>query len=344
MNKPIRIRGTFVSFLFVGALFVGTLVACSADTDTAVETDTDTPAEPLAELETNSFEILTAFSAVGSSSKTAQIIAPKMAQYLNQSVELQFSQGRTAGVESAADGNTIAMSTIGLMALLPAVQPDYPVDPFTDLRPITRTTGTPDLLVVRSDLGINNVQELVDYSNAHPGELRYFHIAPTSIHRLEWAAFFEELGISGTLDASRSNGNDDAMAGIIDGTLDMMISTSPYMTGLIESGGAVPVAVVNPTRMPLFPDVPTLLELGSESMISGSWAGVFAPGGTSDEDIDRIFKAMQFAMADPEVIEAISAIGMEINLSDSPAEFSSFLQSEIQRLGSAAQEYNFQTD
>lgn len=337
MNKLIRFRGIFLSFLFVGAL-----VACSADT--ATEADADSNSNALAEPQTNSFQILNAFSAVGSSSKTAQIIAPKISQYLDQPVELVFSQGSTAGVEIAANGNAIVMSTIGLMALLPAVLPDYPVDPFTDLRPITRTTGTPDLLVVRSDLGINNVQELVEYSNANPGTLRYFHIAPTSIHRLEWAAFFEELGISGTLDTTRSNGNDDAMAGIIDGTLDMMISTSPYMTGLIESGAGVPIAVVNPTRMPLFPDVPTLLELGAESMPSGSWAGVFAPGGTSDTYIDRIFKAMQFAMADPEVIEAISAIGMEINLSESPAEFSSFLQSEIQRLASAAQEYNFQTD
>jgi tripartite-type tricarboxylate transporter receptor subunit TctC len=337
MNKPHRFRNTAFCFLLAG-----TLAACSADPDT--DTSVDTPTVPLAELHTGPFQILNAFSAVGSSSKTAQIIAPKIEQYLDQPVELVFSQGRTAGVESVADGNAIAMSTIGLMALLPAVMADYPVDPFTDLRPITRTTGTPDLLVVRSDLDINSVQELVDYSTANTGELRYFHIAPASIHRLEWAAFFGELGISGTLDTSRSNGNDDAMAGIIDGTLDMMISTSPYMTELIESGAGVPIAVVNPTRMPLFPDVPTLLELGSESMPSGSWAGVFAPGGTSDEDINRIFEAMQFAMADPEVIAAIDAIGMEINLSESPTEFSSFLQSEIQRLAIAAEQYNFRTD
>ena len=228
------------------------LTACSNDSGT--ETHTDTMAEPQA----SAFQILNAFSAVGSSSKTAQIIAPKLEQHLNQPVELLFSQGREAGIGAAADGNTIVMSTIGLTALLPAVLPDYPLDPFRDLRPITRTTQTPDLLVVRSDLGINSIEELVEYSNQNPGDLTYFHIAPTSIHRLEWAAFFGELGIEATLDESRSNGNDDAMAGIVDSSLDMMISTSPYMTGLIDSGDGVPLAVINPTRMPLFPNVPTL--------------------------------------------------------------------------------------
>lgn len=290
------------------------------------------------------FNILNAFSAVGSSSKTAQIIAPKLAEHLGQQVDLHFSQGREAGLGGPSDGNTIVVSTIGLMALLPSVLEDYVLDPHRDLRPITRTTRTPDMLIIRSGLGINSIEELVEYSNNNPGELTYWHIAPTSIHRLEFAALFEELGIEATLDTSRANGNDDAMAGIADGSLDMMISTSPYVTQLIPTGAAVPLAVINSARMPLYPEVPTLVELGAESMTLGSWAGVFAPAGTSDEDLDRIFAALEYAMADPEVIAAISATGMEISLSESPSEFSEFLHSEMQRLSGAAAEYHLSTD
>ena len=292
----------------------------------------------------DSFKILNAFGVVGSSSQTAQIIAPKLEQYLNQPVELEFGLGNSAGIGAPADGNNVAMSTIGLMALLPALMPDYPVDPLTDLRPISRTTQTPDILVVRSGLNINSIQELVEYSNQNPHKLTYFHISATSIHRLELAAIFSELKITATLDESRAQGNEDAMSGIMDGTLDIMVSTSPYMTSLIDAGAAVPLAVINPTRMPLFPEVPTLLELGSETMTSGSWAGLFAPSGTSDEHLNRIFAALQFAMADPQVIESISALGMEINLSASPAEFAEFVQAEMQRLSAAAEEYGFSTD
>lgn len=325
-----QIRFLLGSFLIV-------LVGCTAD-----QPDIQSEIQP--EVQPETFNILNAFSAVGSSSKTAQVIAPKLEEHLGQPLELHFSQGREAGLGGPTDGNTIVMSTIGLMALLPSFMEDYAVDPHTDLRPITRTTRTPDMLIVRSGLGINNIDELVEYSNNNPGALTYWHIAPTSIHRLEFAALFEELGIEATLDTSRANGNDDAMAGIADGSLDMMISTSPYVTQLIPTGAAVPLAVINSARMPLYPDVPTLVELGSESMTLGSWAGVFAPAGTSDEDLDRIFSAFQYAMADPEVIDAINAMGMEISLSDSPAEFSEFLHSEMQRLSGAATEYNFSTD
>ena len=315
-------------------LLAGLLIACSTDTDTSTAI----------ELQSDAIEILTAFGEAGSSSKTAKIIAPKLEQYLNSSVELKFSQGSIAGVGAPADGKTIVMSTIGLMALLPGVVPDYPVNSLTDLRPITRTTGTPDMLVVRSGLGINTIEELVVYTSENLNELSYFHVAPTSIHRLEFAALFGELGVRATLDTTRSNGNDDAMAGIMDGTLDLMASTSPYMTQLISSGAAVPLVVIHPTRMPLFPEVPTLLELGATTMSSGSWAGVFAPGGTSDEDLDRMFKALEFAMDDPAIVSAISALGMEVNLSESPADFSRFIETEIKRLRSAAEEYDFRTD
>ena len=320
------------------ALAASLVVSCAGETSPPANSSTEV------ESETSTFQILNAFSAVGSSSKTAQIIAPKLEEYLQQPVDLQFSQGREAGVGGPTDGNTLVMSTIGLMALLPAVIEDYPVDPFTDLRPITRTTGTPDILVARSGLGINSVDELIDYTQVNPEQLKYFHIAPTSIHRLEFAAVFGELGVNAVLDTTRANGNGDAMAGIADGSLDLLASTSPYMTQLIEAGDAVPLAVIHPTRMPLYPEVPTLLELGATSMSTGSWAGVFAPAGTSDQDIERIFAAMQFAMADPEVVEAINAIGMEIDLSESPAEFSEFLRSEMQRLRQAAEEYNFSTN
>ena len=294
--------------------------------------------------QTDSIQLLNAFGEPGSSSKTAKIIAPKLEQYLNGSVELKFSQGQNAGVGAPADGKTMVMSTIGLMALLPGVVPDYPVNSLTDLRPITRTTGTPDMLVIRSGLGINTIEELIAYTNENPDALKYFHVAPTSIHRLEFAAIFGELGVQATLDTARSNGNDDGMAGITDGTLDLMASTSPYMTQLISSGAAVPLVVIHPTRMPLFPDVPTLLELGATTMSSGSWAGVFAPGGTSDEDLDRLYKALEFAMDDPEIVAAIGALGMEVNLNESPADFSRFIESEMQRLRSAAEKYDFKTD
>jgi len=328
--KPLNRLVGIVFYMLLTSMFM----ACATHNETSVifETNPDT------------IEFLTAFGEAGSSSKTARIITPKLEEYLGSPIELKFSQGRFAGIESPANGKTIVTSTIGLMALLPGVAPGYPLDPLVDLRPITRTTGTPDILVVRSGLGINSIEELIAYTQENPDALTYFHVSPTSIHRLEFAAFFGELGIRATLDTARSNGNEDAMEGIRDGTLDLMASTSPYMTQLISSGAAIPLVVIHPKRMPLFPAVPTLLELGATTMSTGSWAGMFAPKETSDEDLDLLFKAVEFAMDDPAIVAAISALGMEVSLSKSPADFASFIDIEMQRLRSAAETYDFRPE
>jgi tripartite-type tricarboxylate transporter receptor subunit TctC len=289
-----------------------------------------------------SIEFQAAFGEAGSSSRTAMIIAPALADYLDTDINLSFSHGRGAGLKSPP--GSIIISTIGLTALLPSVMEDYIMNPLIDLRPITKITDTPDILVIRTDLGISTIDELISYSALNPGILKYFYIAPTSIHRLEFSAIFSVLGISATLDGSLASGNQDAMASFISGDLDLMISTAPYMLQLIDSGDAVPLAVIHPTRMPLYPNVPTLSELGVEFMTSGSWAGIYASQGTSDEQIELIYNAIKNVANNPKILSSISALGMEVNLSDSPQGFTSFLEDEMDRLAAAARAYHFRTN
>ena len=117
------------------------------------------------------------------------------------------------------------------------------------------------------------------------------------------------------------------------------MATSPYMAPLVESGSAVALAVAHPTRLPLFPDVPTLLERGVTSMPNGSWAGLFVPAGSSDENVALIFEAVKYAMDDPSVIQQINELGMEIDLNDSPKAFTAYITSESVRLKHAADKY-----
>ena len=134
------------------------------------------------------------------------------------------------------------------------------------------------------------------------------------------------------------------MAGIEEGTVDLVITTSPYVSPLIQSGAAVPLVIAHPTRIPLLPGVPTMLESGVSGMPSGSWGALFAPAGSSDAFVDEIFAAAQHAMKDPEVIAAINELGMEVWPSESPAEFVAFIESEMERLGEAADRYGMQVE
>lgn len=297
----------------------------------------------LAPAQTESVVILTTYPATGSSSTATRIIAPQLQEYLGREIEIDYGVGLQAGVDAPADERTVFVSTIGNMAMLPAILPEFGVDPLTDLRPVTRITAVPDVLIAHSGLGIDTLDELLEYASAHPGELTYSHIAPRSIHRLEFAALLGELGLDISPDES-IRGSGPAMDAVANGTVDLVITTSPYVSPLIASGAAVPLLVVHPERIPLLPDVPTMLERGISGMPSGSWGGFFAPAGTSDEFVRQVFEAARFAMSDPEVMQAINAHGMEVWPSESPEEFEQFIRDEMTRLGDAAERYGMQVD
>jgi len=297
----------------------------------------------LASAQTESVVILTTYPATGSSSTATRIIAPKLQEYLGREIVIDYGVGLQAGVDAPADERTVFVSTIGNMAMLPAILPGFGVEPLSDLRPITRISAVPDVLIAHSGLGIDTLDELLEYTSAHPGELTYSHIAPRSIHRLEFAALLGELGLDISLDES-IRGSGPAMDAVANGTVDLVITTSPYVSPLIASGAAVPLLVVHPERIPLLPDVPTMLERGISGMPSGSWGGFFAPAGTSDEFVRQVFEAARFAMSDPEVVQAINAHGMEVWPSESPEEFEQFIREEMTRLGDAAERYGMRVD
>ena len=175
----------------------------------------------LASAQTESVVILTTYPATGSSSTATRIIAPKLQEYLGREIEIDYGVGLQAGVDAPADERTVFVSTIGNMAMLPAILPAFGVDPLSDLRPVTRITAVPDVLIAHSGLGIETLDELLEYASAHPGELTYSHIAPRSIHRLEFAALLGGLGLDISLNES-IRGSGPAMDAVANGDLDLV--------------------------------------------------------------------------------------------------------------------------
>ena len=189
------------------------------------------------------------------------------------------------------------------------------------------------------------MDELVAYADKASEPLSYFHIAPFSIHRVELAAIFHEFGIDNvTLESFTRPGPVQALAAIEAGTLDLLVVTSPYVVPLLESGAAKALTVIHQQRTPVAPNAPTLLEQGITTMPYGSWSAIFVPAGTSDEDANRMFEAIRFAVADPDVVKQINDLGMEVDLNESPEEFISFLKSEAKRLSIAVSKYGLRND
>jgi len=330
IQRKITCQSIYKRLNSLRAFAMSMALLCSAGTVSAQQ-------EPMA--------FLTSHGAAGSSGVAAAIMAPRMEEYLGRSIEFKYNQGSAAAVGDAPDGNTMLMTTIGYTALHPVWRPNFELDPLTDLRPVTRLAVTPDVLIVRSGLGINSMEELIAHAAEADEPLSYFHIAPFSIHRVELAAILNEFGLDNVaLDSSMRPGPVQALAAIEAGTLDMLVVTSPYVVPLLESGAAKALTVIHRGRTPIAPDAPTLLEQGITTMPYGSWSAIFVPAGTSDEDANLVFEAIKFAVADPEVEKQINDLGMEVDLNESPEEFISFLKSEAERLSIAVDKYGLRNN
>lgn len=104
-----------------------------------------------------------------------------------------------------------------------------------------------------------------------------------------------------------------------------------------------PLAVANETRLAAWPDVPTMQEAGIP-IPHGSWSGAFVPSSTSAENTEAVFRALERALSEDEVIAQLAELGMVAAPSASPAEFRSYIEAEQSRLGAVAQAYNISED
>ena len=107
---------------------------------------------------------------------------------------------------------------------------------------------------------------------------------------------------------------------------DPVITTAP----LIAGKKLKPLAIAAAKRSPQLPDVPTLAELGIKGVDAGVWFGAVAKAGTPEPVVAKLNDAFLKARKDPEILKRFSEQGMQ-PFPSSPAQFGSFMQSEVAR-------------
>jgi tripartite-type tricarboxylate transporter receptor subunit TctC len=97
-----------------------------------------------------------------------------------------------------------------------------------------------------------------------------------------------------------------------------------------NSGNAKPIAVMSDKRSASLPDVPTVMEAGFPAAQANIWFGIFAPGGTPKEVVDKINKDIVAVMKSPEAAEFLKAQALQIS-DESPEQFGNRVKGEIDK-------------
>lgn len=275
----------------------------------------------------------------------AQAVASKLGEVLGQPIELEPTYGGVGGslgpeiaAQGDRDGYTLAIGTIGNISLLPAIYPDYAIDPAEAFTPITMAVYMPDLLVAHHSLGVSTIEELIATAKAKPGNISYHGVNAGSIHRVEFLALMSATGIE-LNEADLDGGSPGAIDKVVEGGVDLLFTTAPRLIPHVKTGALSALATASPNRIPALTDTPTFSDLGLHDLDVGSWMGFFTTARTPPEIVSTLFDALSEAMADEGVARAIIDRGMDLQTSESPEAFGDFVTAETARLTALVADY-----
>jgi tripartite-type tricarboxylate transporter receptor subunit TctC len=282
------------------------------------------PAKPL--------RMLVGFAPGGGNDIIARIISQRISEGLGQAVVVENRPGN-AGViaaellaRAAPDGYTLMLGSTGTNSIAPSLTAKMPYDPITAFAPISLVGVAPSCLVVNAGVPAHSVREFVALAKARPGRLSYASSGNGTTLHLGAEMFKLLAGID--LVHVPYKGNAPALNDVIGGQVDMIISALPPALPLARAGKVRILGVTTLERLPSAPELPTVAEQGLPGYEISTWYGVFAPGGTPAEALERVAAEIRRAVAEPKVREQIGAQGID-PASNTPAEFRAYVGAEI---------------
>jgi tripartite-type tricarboxylate transporter receptor subunit TctC len=282
---------------------------------------------------TRPIRLIVGFAAGSSADVAARIVSRKLGDLLGQTVIVENRPGASSMIaieyvaRATKDGYTLLIATIAATintTLMPDKGPNFE----KDLAPITLVGSLPNILVVNPKLDVKDVKELIALAKQKPDELLYGASGLGSGPHLATELFKQMAGIKMT--GVLYPGSAQTITDLIAGRIQVMFSPASTALGLIKDGRVKALATSQAKRASVAPDLPTISEAALPGYDTGVWFGILGPAGTPTPIIDKVSKATNDALKDPETLKAFRAQGLDA-LGGSPDDFARFIKSETER-------------
>lgn len=294
-------------------------------------------APALAEYPDKPITMIVPWAAGGSTDQTARVLAKAAEASLGQPIVIINQPGASTTIGMAAlasakpDGYTIGtLSSTGYLVALQGRQ--LPFDPINSFSYISYYGDNVIGIAVRSDSRWKSIKELLDEGKAKPGTIKYGTAGVGTTQHLTTAAI--QFSTKARFTHIPQQGSAASMPSLLGGHVDFVTETSVWAP-FVEDKQVRLLAVATPKRSKLYPDVPSLSELGYESLRSVQ--AIIAPAGLPEPIRAKLEVAFRKALSDKAFQETMDRLGMEtIDLPG--AEVKKLVQSEYERAGRLLQE------
>jgi tripartite-type tricarboxylate transporter receptor subunit TctC len=257
-------------------------------------------------------------------------------------VENRAGAGGNAGADavakSAPDGYTILQNTNG-QAISPALYRSLSFDTVKDFIPVTQLVGTSTVLVANPKLPAKSLKELIALAKARPGALNYGMTGVGNSLHLTMEMLKRTAGID--IQAIPYRGDALLNPALIAGEVDVAIVPIATAVPLIEGGLLRALAINSARRSPVLPLVPTVSE-DIQGFEASGWQGYFVPARTPREIVAAIAREAAKALAAPDVVERLKAMGNE-PVGSTPEEFEERFKADFAKFARVVKEAQIPT-
>lgn len=289
--------------------------------------------------------IVVPYAPGGAADAVARVLATRLGARLGASVIVDNKAGASGTIGASyvakanADGYTLLYDATPY-SINPHLFPKMPYAA-NALQPLSLVLLAPNVLIVKADSPIKNINDLVARAKATPGKLNFASGGSGTVQRLAAELMRQQLGLDMVHVPYKSGGPaiTDVMAGQVDFMFGTLAATYPHIAG----GKLRALAVSAPERSRRLPDVPTVAETVVPGYEAFEWNGMFLPAGTPEPIAARLRQAVQEVMQEDEVKQRMADIGAQ-PVGSTPAEFAAFLKKEDAKWGEVVRKGHIKLD
>jgi tripartite-type tricarboxylate transporter receptor subunit TctC len=280
---------------------------------------------------TRSVTFIIPYAAGGYTDLVGRLVARYVERSLGKPVIVDNRAGAGGIVATQAvanalpDGYVLCVCSVGAVSVAPVAQ-KVGYDPIEDLAPIGIVSSIPQAVIVRKDLPVKTMTDLVSYAKANPGKLNYGSSGVGGLTHYSVELFLVRTGTSAVHIPFR--GGAQSTAAVVSGEVDFAFANMTDALPQIESGSVRSLAVTSLGRSSYFPHLPSVHETAVPNFIAETWNGIMAPSKTPEPIIRKLSDILIKMADDPEVKESMGKAGASTGKT-TPAQYRAQIEQEI---------------
>ena len=293
-------------------------------------------------------KVIVPFGPGGAADSLPRLVGTKLAEIWGQPVVIENRTGAAgnigmeAAARSAPAGYTLVSAPVGNLAVNPHLYPNFQLDVFKELTPITLVASVQNVLVVNATVPAATLAELIALAKQKPGGLSFASGGNGTQAHLGGEILKSMAGIDMAHIAYKGVG--DAVRDVLGGHAQVMVAQLPSVLAHIQSGKLRALGVAATRRTSVLPALPTMNEAGGFNGFEAvSWYALMAPAGLPRPIAERIQADVARALAMPDVREKLLALGAD-PVGSTAAELTSVMRADFDRYGAVVKRLGIRAD